>query len=323
MSLFSKSEIEDAARLIYQYMPATPQYDWPLLSQRVGAKVWVKHENHTPTGAFKIRGGITLIDWLKRTRPDVVGVITATRGNHGQSQALAARWAGLKARIIVPCNNSPEKNLAMQAFGAEVIEFGRDFDEARIEAGRQAEKEGLFLVPPYHPEIVRGVATYGLELLTAAPDLDTVYVPIGCGSGICSVITARDALGLATRIVGVVSSEAPAAKLSFEEGRLIQTESANTFADGLAVRIPVPQAFEVYAQGADRIVSVTDAEIARAIRIYYRDTHNLAEGAGAAALAALLQDQPNIQGKQVGVILSGANIDLPVYSGILKDDSQD
>lgn len=322
MSLFSKNEIEDAARLIYQYMPSTPQYDWPLLSQRIGAKVWVKHENHTPTGAFKIRGGITLIDWLKRTQPDVVGVITATRGNHGQSQALAARWAGLKARIIVPYNNSPEKNRSMQAFGADVIEFGRDFDEARIEAGRQAEMEDLFLVPPYHSEIVRGVATYGLELLTAAPELDTVYVPVGCGSGICSLITARDALGVATKIVGVVSSEAPAAKLSFEAGRLIQTESANTFADGLAVRMPVAQAFELYAQGADRIVSVTDAEIASAIRIYYQDTHNLAEGAGAAALAALLQDQPNIQGKQIGVILSGGNIDLSVYADILKGNSQ-
>ncbi len=322
MSLFSKNEIEDAARLIYQYMPPTPQYDWPLLSQRIGAKVWVKHENHTPTGAFKIRGGITLIDWLKRTHPDVIGVITATRGNHGQSQALAAGWAGLKARIIVPYENSREKNRSMQAFGAEVIEFGKDFDEARIEAGRQAEKEGLFLVPPYHPEIVRGVATYGLELLTAAPDLDTVYVPIGCGSGICSVITARDALGLATKIVGVVSSEAPAAKLSFEAGRLIQTESANTFADGLAVRMPVAQAFELYAQGTDRIVTVTDAQIAQAIRIYYQDTHNLAEGAGAAALAALLQDQPNIQGREVSVILSGGNIDLPVYASILSGDRQ-
>lgn len=317
MSLFSKSELEDAARLIYQHMPPTPQYDWPLLSQRVGATVWVKHENHTPTGAFKIRGGITLIDWLKRTEPAAVGIITATRGNHGQSQALAARWAGLKAKIIVPYNNSPEKNRSMQAFGAEIIEFGRDFDEARMEAGRQAEKEGFFLVPPYHPEIVRGVATYGLELLSAVPALDTVYVPIGCGSGICSVITARDALGLTTKIVGVVSSEASAAKLSFEAGRVIQTESANTFADGLAVRMPVEQAFEVYARGADRIVAVTDAEIARAIRIYYQDTHSLAEGAGAAALAALLQDQPKVQGKQVGVILSGANIDLSVYATIL------
>jgi threonine dehydratase len=315
--LFDKHEIEHAAQMVYRHMQPTPQYAWPLLRQRTGADVWVKHENHTPTGAFKIRGGITFMNWLRQSHPDAAGIVTATRGNHGQSQALAATFAGLKAKIVVPFGNSIEKNKAMRAFGAEVIEFGRDFDEARVEARRLAEEDGLFLVPPYHPELVRGVATYALELLSAVPGLDTIYVPIGCGSGICGVIAARDALGLTTKVVGVVSSEADAAKRSFEAGRVIETASANTFADGLAVRAPIPEAFELYARGADRIVSVTESEIAEAIRIYYRDTHNLTEGAGAAALAALLQERHAMRGKEVGVILSGGNIDLTVYSDIL------
>jgi threonine dehydratase len=298
-------------------MPPTPQYAWPLLCERAGATIWVKHENHTPTGAFKIRGGITFIDWLRRTRPKAAGIVTATRGNHGQSQARAATAAGLKAKILVPRGNSVEKNAAMRAFGAELTEFGSDFDEARLEAERLAEAENLFLVPPFHRELVRGVATYALELFAAAGDLDTVYVPIGCGSGICGVITVRDALGLKTKIVGVVSTEAQTAKLSFEAGRLIETNSANTVADGMAVRVPVAEAFEIYAKGADRIVAVTDDDIAEAMRIYYRDTHNLAEGAGAAPLAALLKEGDNMAGKNVGVILSGGNVDLPVFSGIL------
>jgi threonine dehydratase len=317
MPMFGKDEIEQAARLVYQYMPPTPQYVWPLLCQRAGATVWVKHENHTPTGAFKIRGGITFIDWLRRSNPEVSGIVTATRGNHGQSQARAATAAGLKAKILVPRGNSVEKNASMRAFGAEVVEFGRDFDEARIEAIRLADEENLFLVPPFHREIVRGVATYALELFTEAATLDTVYVPIGCGSGICGIITVRDLLGLKTNIVGVVSTEAQAAKLSFESGRLIETNSADTIADGMAVRVPVAEAFSVYAKGADRIVAVSDDEVAEAMRIYYRDTHNLAEGAGAAPLAALLKEHNEMGGQDVGVILTGGNVDLPVYAAIL------
>jgi threonine dehydratase len=317
MPMFGKDEIEDAARLVYKFMPPTPQYVWPLLSRRAGATVWVKHENHTPTGAFKVRGGITFVDWLRRTHPGVRGIITATRGNHGQSQARAATAAGLKAKILAPRGNSVEKNAAMRAFGADLVEFGSDFDEARAEAVRLAAAENLFLVPPFHRELVRGVATYALELFTAAPDLDTVYVPIGCGSGICGVITVRDALGLKTKIVGVVSTEAPTAKLSFDSGRLIETNSANTLADGMAVRVPVAEAFAIYAKGADRIVAVDDDEVAEAMRIYYRETHNLAEGAGAASLAALLKEKNEMQGKAVGLILSGGNVDLPVYAGIL------
>jgi threonine dehydratase len=318
----SKDDIEDAARLVYKYMPPTPQYVWPLLCERAGATVWVKHENHTPTGAFKIRGGITFVDWLRRTHPSCAGIVTATRGNHGQSQARAATAAGLKAKILVPRGNSVEKNAAMRAFGGELIEFGSDFDEARVEAERLAESENLFLVPPFNRELVRGVATYALELFTAAESLDTVYVPIGCGSGICGVIAVRDLLGLKTRIVGVVSTEAQTAKLSFESGRLIETNSANTIADGMAVRVPVAEAFAIYAKGADRIVAVSDAEIAEAMRIYYRDTHNLAEGAGAAPLAALLKERDKMKGKDVAVILSGGNVDLPVFTGILANNAR-
>lgn len=313
----SREDIEAGARLVYRNMPATPQIVWPLLSEIVGARVWVKHENHTPTGAFKIRGGITFIDWLKRAHPDVRGIVTATRGNHGQSQARAATHAGLKARILVPHGNSVEKNAAMRAFGGEVVEFGTDFDEAKGEASRLAEEEGLFLVPAFHREIVRGVATYALELLLAAQTLDTIYVPIGCGSGICGLISARDALGLKTRIVGVVSTEAAAAKLSFEAGELLETSSAKTFADGMAVRVPIPEAFEVYAQGADRIVAVSDDQVADAVRIYYRATHNLAEGAGAAPLAALLAERDRMAERDVGIILCGANIDTEMFATIL------
>ncbi|EPJ79881.1 hypothetical protein CFII64_18538 [Pseudomonas sp. CFII64] len=317
MHRLTLDDIEQAAHLVYQVMPATAQYAWPLLGERLGCEVWVKHENHTPTGAFKVRGGITFMHWLKREHPAAKGIVSATRGNHGQSVALAARALGLRALIVVPQGNSPEKNNAMRGFGGEVVEFGRDFDEAREEAARLSQVHGLFLVPPFHTELVKGVATYALELFKSAPDLDTVYVPIGCGSGICGVIAARDALGLKTQVVGVVSTEAAAAKLSFEAGAIRETASADTFADGLAVRKPVPDAFAIYATGAARIVAVSDAQIREAMRIYYCDTHNLAEGAGAAALAALIQERESMPGRKVGVILSGGNVDMSVYSRVI------
>lgn len=316
--LFTKDELEDAARLVHRQISPTPQTVWPQVCEKVAATVWVKHENHTPTGAFKIRGGISFIDWLTRAKPDVKGIITATRGNHGQSQARAAIAAGLQAKILVPLGNSEEKNAAMRAFGANLVEFGDDFDTARVEAARLSEEENLFMVPAFHVELVRGVATYALEFFSAVPDLDTVYVPVGCGSGICGVISVRDALGLKTRIVGVVSTEAQTAKLSFESGSLIETETANTFADGMAVRVPVKEAFEIYSQGADRIVAVNEDEIAEAMRIFFRDTHNVAEGAGAASLAALLQERDTMHGKEVGVILSGGNIDADMFATVLQ-----
>lgn len=318
MPLFTKAEIEDAAKLVHAQMPPTPQYVWPQISARADATVWVKHENHTPAGAFKIRGGITFVDWLKRAHPDARGIVTATRGNHGQSQARAATAAGLTAKILVPHGNSVEKNAAMRAFGGEVIEHGADFDEARLEAMRLSEEENLFMVPPFHIELVRGVATYALELFNAVPSLDTVYVPIGCGSGICGLITMRDALGLSTKIVGVVSTEALCAKLSVEAGRLVETNSANTFADGMAVRVPVAESFEIYREGADRIVAVTDDEVAEAMRIYYSDTHNVAEGAGAAPLAALMQERDAMAGKEVAVILCGGNVDADKFATVLR-----
>lgn len=317
MHTLTRDDIEQAASLVYQVMPATAQYAWPLLAERLACTVWVKHENHTPTGAFKVRGGITFMHWLKCMHPEVKGIVSATRGNHGQSLALAAAALGLRALIVVPQGNSPEKNNAMRGFGGEVVEFGQDFDEAREEAARLAQVHGLYLVPPFHPELVKGVATYALELFKAAPDLDTVYVPIGCGSGICGVIAARDALGLKTEVVGVVSTEAMAAKLSFESGALRETSSANTFADGLAVRKPVPEALAIYTAGAARIVAVSEAQIGEAMRIYYSDTHNLAEGAGAASLAALIQEREAMQGRKIGVILSGGNIDRSVYARVI------
>jgi len=314
----SVQELEAASALVYTQMSPTPQYAWPLLSARLGCEVWVKHENHTPTGAFKVRGGITYMDWLKRTHPKMRGICTATRGNHGQSQARAAVAAGLVAKVYAPFGNSVEKNAAMRAFGADLIEFGADFETAKEEAMRVAASENLNIVPPFHPELVRGVATYAFELFSAAPDLDTVYVPIGCGSGICGTILARDALGLSTKVVGVVTEHAQCAKLSAEAGRLVETNSARTFADGMAVRVPIAEALDNYGNGAERVVAVSEEEIAEAIRVYYQDIHNLAEGAGAAPLAALMQEREQMAGKKVGVILSGGNIDLDWFQTVLS-----
>ncbi|QQS13770.1 MAG: threonine dehydratase [Rhodospirillales bacterium] len=311
------ADLEDAARVVYAAMPPTPQYPWPLLARRAGCEVWVKHENHTPTGAFKVRGGLVYMDRLRRERPAVRGVISATRGNHGQSVAFAASRAGVTATILVPRGNSVEKNAAMRAFGAELIEHGHDFDAARLEAARLAPERGLEMLPSFDLDLVRGVGTYGLELLRAAPDIDTVYVPIGLGSGICGVMAARDALGLRTRVVGVVSTEAAAYALSFEARRPVETNTADTMADGMAVRVPSPLALELMLAGVERIVRVDDAEIAAAMRIYYEDTHQLAEGAGAAPLAALLKERDAMRGRKVAVVLSGGNIDRPVYARVL------
>lgn len=311
--MLSLQDVEDAAAIVYAAMPPTPQYAWPLLAGRTGCEVWVKHENHTPTGAFKVRGGLVYMDRLKRDGREVAGVISATRGNHGQSIALAAARAGIAATIVVPEGNSVEKNAAMRAFGAELVEAGHDFDAARETAMQLAGERGLSMVPSFHRDLVCGVATYAHELFRAAPLLDTVYVPIGLGSGICGTIAMRDALGLSTKVVGVVSTEAPAYALSFAAGKVVATNSADTMADGMAVRGPDAAALEIILKGADRIVEVSDAEIATAMRAYYEDTHQLTEGAGAASLAALLQERERMAGKRVGLILSGGNIDRPLY----------
>lgn len=314
----TRDDIERAAALVHAQMLPTPQHRWPLLAERVGADVVVKHENHTPTGAFKIRGGITFMDWLRREHPECRGIVTATRGNHGQSQARAASAAGLSATVVVPHGNSREKNAAMRAFGAELIEHGLDFDVAREEADRLARERDLFFTPPFHPAIVAGVATYWYELFTRTPDIDVAYVPIGCGSGLCSGILVRDALGMRTKLVGVVSEHAPTAKLSAEAGHAVGTDSSATFADGMAVREPVADALAIYARGAERIVTVNDNEVADAVRAYYTDTHNLAEGAGAAPLAAALQEREANRGRRVAVILCGGNIDTDKFVTIMQ-----
>jgi threonine dehydratase len=277
----------------------------------------VKHENHTPCGAFKVRGGIVYMSELKQREPAVAGVITATRGNHGQSIARAATAAGIRSTILVPHGNSVEKNEAMRAFGAELIEHGVDFDEAKHEAARLAEARGLHMVPSFDALLVKGVATYGLELFRDAPDLDAVYVPIGMGSGVVSLIHVRNLLGARTEIIGVVAEEAPCIALSFEAGRTVATNSARTFADGMACREPHPLALEHILAGAGRIVQVSEDEIAAASRAYFEDTHNVAEGAGAAPLAALMKERSKLAGKRVGLVLSGGNIDRPVFAEVL------
>ncbi len=311
--------VEAAAELIRPVITPTPQICWPLLSERAGAEVWVKHENHNPTGAFKVRGGLTYIAELKGRAPETVGVIAATRGNHGQSIAHAAQRFGLSATIVVPHGNSREKNAAMRAYGAELVEHGADFQEALEHAMALGAERKLHAIPSFDFALVRGVATYALELLRAVADLDTVYVPIGLGSGICGMIAMRDALGLKTRVVGVVAEGAPGYALSFAAGRAVPTNQAVTVADGLAVRTPHPVAVEMICRGAERIVTVSDDEIRAAMNHYYTDTHNLAEGAGAAALAALLQEKRSMAGKKVGVVLSGCNIDRPLYTGIVAE----
>jgi threonine dehydratase len=319
--MFDLEELERAHEMVGSAVPATPAHAWPLLAERLGARVVVKHENHTPTGAFKVRGGLVYLDRLKRERPDVPGIISATRGNHGQSLAFAASRHGVPAVIYVPRGNSVEKNRAMRAFGAELVEHGEDFQAAREEAGRRAQFAGLHMVPSFHSDLVLGVSTYALELFRAAPDLDILYVPIGQGSGICGCILARDLLGLKTEIVGVQSTEASSYALSFAAGRVVTTETSNTLADGMATRIPDAEALAIILKGASRIVQVSDDEVGRAIRAYWTDTHNLAEGAGAAPLAAALQEKPGLAGKRVGLVLTGGNIDFDLFQKWIGTDA--
>ncbi|WOJ95355.1 threonine dehydratase [Congregibacter brevis] len=314
----SLASLKAAATRVYAAMPATPQYAWPMLAAELGAELWVKHENHTPAGAFKVRGGITFIDWLRETHPECRGIATATRGNHGQSQARAAAAAGLEATIVVPHGNAREKNDAMRGFGAKLIEHGKDFDESREKAKRLAALEDLYLVPPFHQALVSGVASYALELFSAVPHIKRVYVPIGCGSGICAVIAARDAMGLDTEVIGVVSTEATAAQQAFLSGKPETTASARTFADGVAVRSVVPEALAIYREGAQRVIAVSDDEIAHAMRLYFRCTHNVSEGAGAAPLAAAIREKDINAGERIAVILCGGNVDTEVFQEVLS-----
>ena len=315
-AMFSRDDIERARRVVHEAMPATPQQRWPLLEQRLGTQLWVKHENHTPVGAFKVRGGLTYFDALRRRAPQCRGVVSATRGNHGQSVGFAARRHGIAATIVVPHGNSLEKNAAMRALGVELVEHGDDFQAAREHAGQLAATHGLHMIPSYHDDLVRGVATYWVELFEAvAPDV--VFVPIGQGSGICACAAARGHTGVATRIVGVVSAHATAYQQSFREGRIVEAPVSTLLADGMACRLPDAQALEVIRREVDDIVAVTDDEVADAMRWMFADTHNVAEGAGAAALAAAHAQRARWAGRRMAVTLSGGNVDSAVFARVL------
>ena len=317
MQLPDRSSLQDAARIVHAAMPPTPQYVWPLLAGALGTEAWLKHENHTPVGAFKLRGGLTYFEALRRREPDCPGVVSATKGNHGQSIGFAARRAGLPATIFVPFGNSREKNAAMRALGVTLVEHGRDFQEAREEAARFAAGRGLHFVRAFDMDLVRGVATYWMELFAAAPDLDVIYVPIGQGSGVIAAIAARQALGLATRIVGVVSAQAPCHALSFRERRVVEAPVTTQIADGLACRIPDAEALELMLKHVDEVIEVTDDEIATAMRLLFSATHNVAEGAGAASLAGALQQRGRLRGRKVGLTLCGGNVDSDVFARVL------
>jgi len=316
MQLPTRDEIRSARALVYRYMPPTPQYTWPLLNQRLGTEIWVKHENHTQTGAFKIRGAIVYLSWLKDQRPSLTGVVAATRGNFGQGVALAASFLGLKAVIVVPHGNSPEKNQAMLAQGAELIEHGHDFQASLEYAQSLAAELSLEFVDSFHPQLVLGTAGYAMEFFESAPPIHTIYVPVGMGSSICGVAAARNALGLSTKIVGVVAEQAPAAALSFNQKQVIEAP-ANSIADGLACRRPNPDALEVMLANVARFVQVSETEIKHAMCAYYTDTHNLAEGAGAASLAAALQQKDQLQNHRIGLVLTGGNVDRELFANIL------
>jgi threonine dehydratase len=316
-SLPTLAELEAAAALVYRSMAPTPQYRWPLLEARVGTTVWVKHENYAPTGEFKVRGGLVYVDNLVRNGEKPAGLVSSTRGNHGQSMGFAAAQHGIPAAVVVPHGNSVEKNAAMRALGVELIEEGHDFQAASEAADRIAEERGWHRFPNFHPLLVRGVGTHALELFKAVSNIDTVYVPVGMGSGVCGVIAAREALGLRTRIVAVVSAGAPAFALSFERGELVSHDVTTQLADGMACRTPNNLALAIARRGVERVIQVTEDEVRGAMRAFFTDTHNVAEGAGAAALAALLKDREAARGRTVAVILTGANVDSDVFARVL------
>ncbi len=313
----SLADIEAAAEVVYRDFPPTPQYRWALLSERLGTDCWLKHENHTPVGAFKIRGGLTYFDQLAQRGALPREVVSATRGNHGQSMGWAARRHGVACTIVVPRGNSVEKNAAMRALGVTLIEHGSDFQEAREHAMELAAGRGAHMVPSFHADLLRGVSTYWWEFLRAVPQLDVVYVPIGQGSGACSAIAAKLALGHGVRIVGVVSAHATTYADSLAAGRVVEAPVTTELADGMACRVADPEALAILAPHIDHIVQVSDAEVAAAMHAIYTDTHNVAEGAGAAALAAALQERAALAGLAVGLALTGGNVDAPVFSRVL------
>lgn len=313
-SLPTLREIEAAAELIRPHVPATPTYRWPLLEQGLGCELWLKHENHTPVGAFKIRGGLVYMDELKRQQPEVRGVIAATTGNHGQSIAFAARQNGLRAVIVVPHGNNPGKNNAMRSLGAELVEHGREFQEALEFSRELATKEGLHAIPSFHPWLVRGVATYALEMFRSMPEPDVVFVPIGLGSGFCGIAAAREALGLKTRIIGVVSEHAPAYALSFQQGRFIEQPSTTRVAEGVACKTPNREALEHVTHHAHDVVTVNDDEALAAMREIIQATHNIAEGSGALAYAAMKKQADQWKDRRAGCVLTGGNASMEMLT---------
>jgi threonine dehydratase len=317
MTLPSLDQIQAAQDVVYRHMPPTPQYTWPLVNKRLGTEVWIKHENHTPVGAFKLRGALVYIDWLKRTQTRLEGVVAATRGNHGQGVGMAARLLGLKAVIVVPHGNSVEKNRAMVAQGAELVEHGHDFQESLEFAATLAAERDYAMIDSFHERLVMGTATYALELFSGAPPLDILYVPIGLGSSICGVSATRNALGLSTEIVGVVSALSPSYALSFKQHAVIEAPARTQIADGLACRTPNVLAMKVISENVARIVEVSDAEIAAAMLALYEDTHNLAEGAGAAGMAGAMKEMSVHRGKRIGFVLTGGNVDASMYAKVL------
>ncbi len=320
MPEFTRTQLEQAADRVHRAIAPTPQYCWPLLSRRLGAEIWVKHENHTEVGAFKLRGGVLHLADLRAGDPNLAGVVAATRGNHGQSVAYAASRNGLRAVIVVPHRNSVEKNAAMRALGAELVEHGQDFQEALEHAFALADSRKLRFVPSFANDLVRGVASYAMELFGAVPDIARIYVPIGLGSGVCGVIAVRDALGLKTEVVGVCAENAPAYALSFAAGKAVSTNSADTLADGMACRVPNGDALPIILKGAARVITVSETEIKAAMRVYFSDTHNVAEGAGAAALAAATQEAACNRGQRVALVLSGGNVDRRQFAAILAEE---
>jgi threonine dehydratase len=324
MTLFSLPELDAATALVRKYVPVTPSYRWPLLQREVGRDVVVKHENMTPTGAFKVRGGLVFADNLKRERPNVSGIVSATRGNHGISLAFAGRTNNIPVVIVVPEGNGVEKNNAMAALGAEVVVHGEDFEAARLHSVELSATRGLEAVPPFQPLLVRGVATYAKELFDDAGPLDAVYVPVGMGSGICGLITVRDLLGLPTKIIGVGAEGAPAQALSFAAREVVGTPSAKTFVDGVATRQPDPTAAQIIRDGAEGVITVSDDATAEAIQMLWRCTHNLAEPGGAIALAGLLADRDSLpSNSRVAMILSGSNIDTDMAALVLSGTTPD
>jgi threonine dehydratase len=316
-ALPDRAAIDSAAQFIATLVPSTPQYVWPQVAAAFGAEVWLKHENHTPIGAFKARSAAMYFQKMMQREPKCPGVITATRGNHGQAVGLAARRFKLPATVYVPHGNSVEKNNAMRALGVTLVEHGHDFQESREEAARVGARDGLHMVPAFHPDIVLGVTTYWAELFRAAPDLDVIYVPIGQGSGVCAAAAARNAYSPGTKIVGVVSAHAQAFSKSFAAKQIVESPVETKLGDGMACRKPDADALALILANVSRVVEVTDAELAAAMRAIFAMTHNVAEGAGAAAFAAAWRERESLAGQRVGITVSGGNVDTDVFADVL------